>query len=173
MFQLRELNSPCVLFYSPGRDIAYCGPVNINYALDYLRHVLETEPVWLQEYFAAFKIEKNDFISSVNMFISSLESELRGESNEKPAEYFKAPASHKILILAAVAQIFIGETIKGRRDVLSEDAVKELDPEVFYEKCLPITRRFMIEPSLWDKIMAFGNRLLFMLRKLYQRFKHR
>lgn len=73
MFQLRELNSPCVLFYSPGRDIAYCGPVNINYALDYLRHVLETEPVWLQEYFAAFKIEKNDFISSVNMFISSLE----------------------------------------------------------------------------------------------------
>lgn len=57
--------------------------------------------------------------------------------------------------------------------MLSEDAVKELDPEVFYEKCLPITRRFMIEPSLWDKIMAFGNRLLFMLRKLYQRFKHR
>jgi len=172
MLQLRELNSPCVLFYSPGRDLAYCGPININYALDYLQHLLETEPIWLQEYFTALNIDKDEFIGTVNMFIASLEQELRGESVQS-TPFFSAPPGHKILILAAVAQIFIGETIKGRRDVLSENAVKELDPEVFYKKCLPIVRRFMIRPTFTTRMMMLFNRMLFALQQAWTRFWRR
>lgn len=162
MFQIRKINSPKALYYSPGRDVAYVGFDNINYALAQLQEAIERKDFWIQDYMNRFKISDEDLMYAINLFVTSIENEFL----EKPAEgadFKTLPYHMKLPILAVIAQPFIGETIQGRRDVLTIEDLEETDPKQFYEKCFPVTRRYSLQFSLKDLVVRFFRSLAYFL----------
>ncbi|GIW58954.1 MAG: hypothetical protein KatS3mg087_0020 [Patescibacteria group bacterium] len=162
MFQIRKINSPHALYYSPGRDVAYVGFDNINYALAQLQDAIERKDLWLKDYMQHFGITEDDLLYAINLFVASIEREFL-ELPPEDADFKTLPYHLKLPILAVIAQPFIGESIQGRRDTLTIENLEELDPKVFYEKCFPITRRYALNLSWKDLIIRFFNGLIYKL----------
>lgn len=159
MFQFRPSGSPNALYYSPGRDIAHCGLKNLAYGSELCMKALNDQPHWLVKYMTIFDISKEDVIDGLRRFEDSVVENCQniGEKPLRNHSFSNVPQPVQVLILHFMSLIFVGESIKGWKDITLTDALQELDPEEFKQKSIGFARVYNLDPP-WQQTVIRGVR---------------
>jgi len=155
MFQFRLPNGPTTAYYSPGRDVAHVGFVLIQDGLDYLNYLKENKTDALREYVIHNKITDAEIDAAIQDFIDSVEQEIKNpdEGMLSSNQFTRNRPCVRYLVYACIAPLFIGASIKGKKDVLARADIVEYSGEEFHRKFTGLSNKFRVHsPTLWDTV---------------------
>ena len=166
MFQYIEAGAPIKLYYSPGRDVAYCGLPAIYNMLTTVSEWMKSGPTGqLAKYMENNGVTTEQVLEAVELFGNSLLEEIKSgrEAMLEFNSFTALPLEVKYILYSALGQIFIGMTLKGYKDVISEEQAKCLNYQTFlrdvYAVC-PFDRLFtfkLLLKLLWRKTVKCLN----------------
>lgn len=156
MFQFRIPNGPVTAYYSPGRDVAHVGFILMQDGLDYLNYLKDNKTEAFKEYVMHNQITDAEIDAAIQDFIDSVEQEIKNPDEKMlPSNQFtRNRPCVRYLVYACIAPLFIGASIKGKKDVLARADIVEYRGEEFHRKFTGLSNRFQVHsPSLWDKVI--------------------
>lgn len=138
-------------FYSPERDIAYCGLNYIAYALADLEENIKKKSDWIRYFvkelydnnYSAFEQEMQEAIALFrqSLFLSAKRDEDLTANSEEII--LQIPLRARAIIMLSVCSVFLGGTITGWRDVHTVEEREKLTPKAFYEEAIHAAGLFM------------------------------